>query len=229
MESKDLVKYFFEKLPEPVKMNNKTYTHRCKVCPDYYRNQSGSGYTNLLDHINRDHKDFDISLACPESNQPNIAAALTSAKGRWVFGWLDLIINENLPLSMVGSKHFRKYVKLESMAIRTFEKYMELVCKDVEIIVKSMLPKKFGIVFDGWTHGSTHYVAFYAAHSNSFGHPESNCSSCSLTLLSLTPILDSWYDLSAEAHGEKIKYVLSVYDRTLEDVLFVTCMFLCTH
>lgn len=57
----------------------------------------------------------------------------------------------------------------------------------------------------------------YAAYPN-HSSPHST-----LTLLTITPLLDSWHNMGAESHYNKFKYIIEdVYHRKLEDVLFVT-------
>ncbi|OWY91008.1 hypothetical protein PHMEG_00040587, partial [Phytophthora megakarya] len=70
---------------------------------------------------------------------------------------------------------------------------MDGVMLAVERSIASELPARFGIMLDGWTHASEHYVAVFACYK------VNNCAKT--TLLSMTPLLDSLEDdLSAQRH-----------------------------
>ncbi|RAW19919.1 hypothetical protein PC110_g23639 [Phytophthora cactorum] len=63
----------------------------------------------------------------------------------------------------------------------------------VERSIASELPASFGIMLDGWTHASEHYVAVFACH-------EIN-GSLKTPLLSMAPLLNEANDdLSDESH-----------------------------
>ncbi|ETV86973.1 hypothetical protein H257_01991 [Aphanomyces astaci] len=46
-------------------------------------------------------------------------------------------------------------------------KYMHALCYHVERKIASQLPDKFALVHDGWSHGSTHYLAIFATFPSS--------------------------------------------------------------
>jgi len=79
--------------------------------------------------------------------------------------WLLLIIFENLPLnSCDATRHpyLGKYITLKSMSRNNFRKYLLLLQKYVLRKVKEMLPKRFAIMFDGWSVGTEHYLGVFA-------------------------------------------------------------------
>ncbi|ETV83487.1 hypothetical protein H257_04208 [Aphanomyces astaci] len=46
-------------------------------------------------------------------------------------------------------------------------KYMHALCAHVERKIASQLPDQFALVHDGWSHGSTHYLAIFATFPSS--------------------------------------------------------------
>jgi hypothetical protein len=68
-----------------------------------------------------------------------------------IYGWVDWIVECNLPLTAVNNEHFRKYSKLQTISIKTFIKYLDKLSESAAEKLAKELPKKFGLVFDGWS------------------------------------------------------------------------------
>ncbi|EGZ22580.1 hypothetical protein PHYSODRAFT_285754 [Phytophthora sojae] len=78
---------------------------------------------------------------------------------------------------------------------------MDGVVVAVERSIASKLPARFGIMLDGWTHASEHYIAVFACYEVN-GCPKT-------TLLSMAPLLDALDDdLSAQGHLEFLATML---------------------
>src|SRR5687767_11638594 len=85
-----------------------------------------------------------------------------------IYGWLDWIVGEGKPFNTVEKPLTLKYSKLEPICIETFMKYMTLCTKQVESSIKSSLPDKFCVVFDGRTleGQSTQFIGIFASFIN---------------------------------------------------------------
>lgn len=120
---------------------------------------------------------------------------------------------EGLPVEKVASKHFRKNSCLSPISQNTFTKYMGLATKQLEADITALLPDKFALVFDGWTHenAKTHYMAMFASFTDTDGKPV-RC------LLSFSPFKDET-SYTAKDHKRLIKSVLKIFTKTLEDVV----------
>ncbi|EGZ29073.1 hypothetical protein PHYSODRAFT_284383 [Phytophthora sojae] len=87
------------------------------------------------------------------------------------------------------------YSSLDPISEETLRAGMDGVVVAVERSIASELPARFGIMLDGWTHASEHYIAVFACYKVN-GCPKT-------TLLSMAPLLDAQDDdLSAQGHLE---------------------------
>ena len=77
-----------------------------------------------------------------------------------VYGWLDIVITALLPFSIVESKTLRENVKHDPISLSTFMLYLPRLTESVERKLTKRLPNRIELIFDGWTSGSSHYVAF---------------------------------------------------------------------
>jgi hypothetical protein len=52
----------------------------------------------------------------------------------------------------------------ENTIDETVKKYLVLVTESVEKQIADDLPENFGILIDGWSDGTTHYIAVFASY-----------------------------------------------------------------
>ena len=63
----------------------------------------------------------------------------------------------------------RKYSNISAgISRKTLAKYIDLAFVDLKKQIKEDLPPTFGIIFDGWTCDSEHYIANVATWTNDF-------------------------------------------------------------
>jgi hypothetical protein len=92
-------------------------------------------------------------------------------------------------------------------------KYLGLVAAKVEKSISRKLPSKFGLVIDGWSDSSVHYVGLFACFHSINDVPQ-------YPLLAFSPLLDE-SDLSANSYRDWIDANLHLYGKTLENVAFL--------
>lgn len=84
--------------------------------------------------------------------------------------FLELFTRSHLSLAfcVCEKPNYRNYSKLKPISSTTLMKYMRLLTNAVEERIAEMLPKKFPLIFDGWTleGSSTHHVAVFARWFN---------------------------------------------------------------
>ncbi|KAG6574283.1 uncharacterized protein IUM83_07275 [Phytophthora cinnamomi] len=118
-------------------------------------------------------------------------------------GWMVWIVMCNLPLSFCESREARRYSSLDPISEETLRAGMDGVVVAVERSIAPELPSRFGIMLDGWTHASEHYIAVFACY-------EVN-GSAKTTPLSMAPLLDALdEDLSAQGHLEFVATVVGL-------------------
>ena len=79
--------------------------------------------------------------------------------------WLVWVVMDDLPFSFVERERTRQNTTLENISVKTLMKYFHLLVAKTRDILKRILPGHFGIVYDGWSIGSEHYLALFAVWS----------------------------------------------------------------
>lgn len=190
------------------------------ICICGTRRQKKLGWSNLLSHIHAQHGHVVTKSFCEKELQNETESPVSpfSTKSIWLNTWLEIVCLRLQPFSIIDDDILLRSVKVEKISMKTLMKYMSKLTKRVENHIARILPSKFAIVLDGWSHLDTHYIAIFATFQckeNNDMLPYSN------VLLALSPLLDET-TLSATSHQETIKYILSVYNKTWENVVALT-------
>ena len=192
---------------------------KCKC--NIVRKQSGSGYTNLVSHV-RDKHPENLQTLRSDSEQPastttSLSTPLSFLYGKraeQLFGWIDLVVSGLLPFSVVSNSTYRKHVRYEGINRETLGKYMRNLTFRVEAKIKEELPSQFAIFIDGWSAGDTHYVACFASYFREVAN------GYTLAVLGFSPLEDE-ASQSAKHHYEYIEFVLSLFERSFDNVVAV--------
>ncbi|POM67586.1 Hypothetical protein PHPALM_16385 [Phytophthora palmivora] len=131
-----------------------------------------------------------------------------------IFSWIDMVLSCNLSFSFCETEAASNYVKIGSLSTDSLVKYMSLLVREVETVIGSILPKSFGIIFDGWTFRSEHYVAVFA----SFRHD----GKAQNILIAMAPIIDDNVDdLTARSQVKFLDTILSYYGRSKANIAYI--------
>lgn len=128
------------------------------------RVQNGSGYPNLVSHVQNAHADYlhaQELCAVPETREGTSSFFWTS-KTKQLFAWIDLIVMGLLPFSFCEKECITKHIREAPISVNALKKHMAALTTLVESKISDMLPEKFAIVLDGWSAGDTHYIAMFA-------------------------------------------------------------------
>lgn len=91
---------------------------------------------------------------------------------------------------------------------------MERLTKAFEAKIAAEMPSKFGLIFDGWSHASDHFLALFGCYEVD-GVMQS-------PLLSLAPVIsDPDTNHNAETHKAAIATVLGFFGKTIDQVAFL--------
>ncbi len=131
-------------------------------------------------------------------------------------GWQEFVIHGLLPFSVAENVQYRKHVKYQSISVKSLRKYVDLLTSKVEAKISALLPNKFGIVFDGWSQGDTHYASVLATYSTET--PIGNS-----TLLSCFSPFEDELTRDAANHVSFLKFVLSVYKKDFSNLVVLMC------
>lgn len=190
------------------------------------RRVTGTGYTNFVNHVREMHPVELNSLCNGATTTASTASTSRDATSSvpeiflWkrnavkVNGWMEYIVHNLLPFDSCEKKTITTHIKYAPMALNTFMKYIERLMRHVEKKVASLLPEKFAVVFDGWSHGGTYYVAIFATY------PSEENTGYSSTLLSFSPLGDEKTH-SAQEHFNLIEYVTGLFNKSITNIVAV--------
>ncbi|ETI47087.1 hypothetical protein F443_08620 [Phytophthora nicotianae P1569] len=186
---------------------------RCR-CGAVRKRAPGLGYTNLMQHIRREHPSFAAEMLAATRGETGSLLHYVRNSALNTFGWLEWIVLGNLPLSFCESRLSRRYTNLEPISVETLRGSLESVTRSVERAIAADLPERFGIIFDGWSHASEHFIAVFAWYEVD--------EAIRCPLLSMAPLVnEETDDLSAATHQAFLRtMLLRDYNKRLEQCVF---------
>lgn len=213
--SKEVCLHFFANIIED---DEPTSSYKCNVsnCGAVLKQKSGSGWTNLHQHLKAAHSEELEKYK--KSGAPFTQTCFMDPKAKNIYNWIDWVVEKNLPFNWVEDKLTRQYSNLKEICTKTLKKYMEAVQGEVEDLIKKELPNKFGIIFDGWSFRSEGYYGVFASY------PKGSSTKC--PLLALQPIPDYGeeeeedYSQKAEDILQFMKGTVEYYGKKMENILF---------
>ncbi|POM62670.1 hypothetical protein PHPALM_28143 [Phytophthora palmivora] len=182
-----------------------------ETVPEYFRCRCGTvrkqtrrnGYTNLVQHVRREHPDFEAVMLAACTAETGSMLNYVRRSAQIVYGWLDWIVKSNLPLHFCENQATRRlttfvtrcYSNLDPICVETLLRAMEEVTRIVERLIAAEMPARFGVIFDGWGHASEHFIAVFACYEVD--------GVMKAPLLCMAPLLDTLdEDLSARGYYE---------------------------
>ena len=215
-KNESICKFFFSRCPD----NACFYycrNEKCKAKPGRpakrYKQVPGTGWTNLINHLR----------SCVGPNYETIYNDhVTKAPGNidgFFYGsprdsdayqLIEWVIMRNQPLSEVDNELTRAILKCKPMSSKSLRKYILAMIPVVERRIHDEIPDKFGLLFDGWSDGTVHYVAIFAIYNRNGEYTE--------MLLACGP-LDKEDDLSADQHVQFLHTTLEFYNKNIKDVV----------
>lgn len=167
---------------------------------------AGRGYSFAAQHIRCVHPNYE---EFPQCNQ----GVLITPRASNTHDWIEWVVHDNLELSFVDTARARKYTSGNLKPIRrhTLVARMRLCVKVMQEDISKGLPRRFGLMFDGWSRVSTHFIGVLAVG------PEVRHGSI---LLGFSPF-NNETDLSAEEHKRYLVTLLESYGRNLSSVSFL--------
>lgn len=60
--------------------------------------------------------------------------------------------------------YFCRYTSVAPVSVETLKALMEAVAQLVGLEIAAELPDRFGLMLDGWSHASVHYVAVFICY-----------------------------------------------------------------
>jgi hypothetical protein len=141
------------------------------MCSTKRKYSPGAGYTNYITHLSSQHPDYKAEYAKEKLKAKKESKPMdkylnkkVTKKGEAIWNWIDWVINENLPFSFVESSRARQYANIDAISVHTFKKYIEALYLKIKKKIEAILTKAktFGLIIDGWSNESDHYMAIFA-------------------------------------------------------------------
>ncbi|ETP02070.1 hypothetical protein F441_20785 [Phytophthora nicotianae CJ01A1] len=128
---------------------------------------------------------------------------------------MSWIIKSNLPLHFCEDAETRRYTNLDRISQETLYHGLERSTRHVEAAIKADMPKRYGLIIDGWAFNSEHYLAVFAGFEKA--------GTVQYPLLTMAPLMNSpTDDRSAATHLTFLREILLCdYNKRVEDCLFI--------
>ncbi|RAW26439.1 hypothetical protein PC110_g17151 [Phytophthora cactorum] len=158
---------------------------RCR-CGTVRKQTNRNGYSNLMQDVLRQHPDHESAMLQATAAETGSVLNFVQHLSRNLYGWMHWII---------------EYSNLDTISEETLRLGMSGVTQAVERTIAEELSSHFGVMFDGVTYASEHYVAWFACFER---HGE-----LVTVLLGMAPLLNEPNDdLSARTHLEFLATML---------------------
>ncbi|KAG3246644.1 hypothetical protein PI124_g8646 [Phytophthora idaei] len=180
----------------------------CKQCGKVRKQTPGTGYTSLISHLAAKHPGYTESQRT--HGQSLEAHGFVDQRTMEIFKWMEWIVARNHALSEVDDPLTRSLAAVKPISSKTLMRYMRHVAAKVGARIAVDMNGQFGLMFDGWTSGTTHFVVIYGIFTKN--------GILSQVLLSISP---AEYGQSAEAYLEMIDAVLELYNKDSAMVMFI--------
>lgn len=178
------------------------------------RSQRGSGFSNLMQHLDQQHKHELRTLRNKQVLRTNniMSSLLYTQKVRDIYGWMALVVDCLQPFSIVEKPTFKEHIKYGPISLKTFKNYLSLLTRKTESNIAALLPDRIAIVFDGHTTPDAHYVGVFATF------PSQNAHGFEVVCLALSPMEDETRQ-TADEHISFLSYVLGNFGKSFENVI----------
>ncbi|CAG8736705.1 24993_t:CDS:1, partial [Gigaspora margarita] len=177
--------------------------------------KKGTGYTNLMNHLDAKHESFKsiFQQYLGNTNSPKISFNYDTIVHN-NFDWVTLVVKCQISINACENTDFVLHTGLSKLDALTVNKYLDSLANIVQERIKNTLPKKIGIMFDGWMNNGVHFVGLFGIYQTVY-------ESRNLVLLAFSPFEDHTTQ-NADAHIKFFKDVLELYDKDIKNVLFLS-------
>ncbi|KAG6972703.1 hypothetical protein JG688_00003876 [Phytophthora aleatoria] len=122
---------------------------RCR-CGTVRKQSRRNGYSSLMQHVRREYPDYEVVMLTAYTAETGSLLNYVRRSALNVFGWLDWIIK-------TASRSTSARILLQ-------EAGLESLTRIVERYIAAEMPEQVGLILDGWSHASEHFVAVFACY-----------------------------------------------------------------
>lgn len=201
---------------------------KCHSCNNTY--SKSNGYTNLLTHLRIAHPDYLQQAKRSFERGNRLGLQVVDQRTTDIFKWVERCVMDKMPFTFCERPFVRQNSTMESISAGTLKKYVGLLYIHTREVVAEILPSALGLVIDGWSSNSRHYVAIIAV----FNDPDvpqpkepnpnydegAQCLTRRYFLLAFCP-LENEEDLGAQSLFDLIADTISTFNKPWSSVLFM--------
>jgi hypothetical protein len=121
------------------------------------------------------------------------------------------VVARNLPITEVDNDLTRSMSIWKPISSKTLKKLMEGAAAKIGAALATEMGELFGLIFDGWSHASLHYIGIFAVYEVNGKRYQ--------PLLGVSPLEEGQQD--ADAHIRLMSSVLAVYNKTIDMARFL--------
>ena len=166
-------------------------------------------------HLTRDHKDFLNEFYGGNNNTFPLLAQGKFPKAKTIYCWLDWL-SIGLPFNFCEKEETRKYFNVKEFSSITLTNYMTKTVK----LVEKRLKKPSRTNSPWWSMAGQKWEVQHFMLALMFF--PSKAGQTKYFFLALAPLVDET-PYTAGNHLEMLEFVLSVYNKSLENVRFIVC------
>jgi len=102
-----------------------------------------------------------VSSNVPSGGIQSFFLPKVSSRAKDIYEWMLGIVEHCLPFSFVENEWARRNLKISWISRPSLMKMLTKTSNLVAKKIRDSLPPTLGIVIDGWSEGTTHYVAVF--------------------------------------------------------------------
>lgn len=206
--------YFTSVIPNDKAKNGEWVCNKCNKV----KLKSG-GWTNLLNHlascVGLSYKE-EYERLLPERSLITSFVLRVNDVERDMYKWIEWVIMNSLAMRMVDDPLTREGMRYKPITSKLLRKNILSLCSVMRNSIKSKLPSKVAIIFDGWSEGTVHYIGVSASYCLFVNGVEE----IRQTLLSMRPLLtDEVIGMTAQDHLHHLAQVMRIYGKTENNIM----------
>ncbi|KAG3126503.1 hypothetical protein PI124_g12272 [Phytophthora idaei] len=145
--------------------------YQCNIYEQPRKQAQRTGYTNLISHLNSKHLTHGEEDA--EFQRRNLTSlevfGFVDEVTTLMYDWLRWIVERTLPLCEVENQLTRQLVRMKPTSAETLKTYMQRVADREGNTIAKEMGECFGIMFDGCSSGTRHFVAVFVVYHGGTG------------------------------------------------------------
>ncbi|OWY97632.1 hypothetical protein PHMEG_00031791, partial [Phytophthora megakarya] len=136
--------------------------YKCRLCVVLRKQLPRSGYSNLTENLSLNHLDFQERFQQSHGARSLVGHGILSEKPSELYCWVRWVVQRDLSICELENNLTRSMRK--PITAKALLKAIEGVSIKVSQKLEVEMGESFGLIFDGWSQCSMHYVGFFVVY-----------------------------------------------------------------